>query len=478
MVFKTGEDHLPEDEIFPEDLRELGFVISKDDKIRYVHSPDQSARYKINRNDRVNQAHLESLHKAIRISIYDRLVGIGMNLMKIPGAQPHAPIFISSNLQTASCVIVFFGEVVEDLGIFSYRDACDEGLSFGSVLGVANAVLGENAYSSPTALILANSGQNVWYNGGGVAMTPESFNARTRSSLVGRQRPWSRRNLIANNSSLKVHTQWIFDEVLKPNLGLGAKVHILGLFEGGNSAMAYLSHHWSVWGPHISSMSLVSPEVMFNKDTNIGDLTDLRSFASFRRFRCRAWVLSDTPIGTSVPGLELYGCNTYSCGEGTKTSCMITRGLGHIRSWMNVMYARPMAKEKLEMLPGETGLSDEVLDVLYNSIPFPEYPGLPCGQIEIHSRPVLKSISESVFYMWLTRHQITFSVEKDGDISMQTDDVDGSQSEGSFVDLTGDAGEAFSAPAGVPAARGTGDDILEQTGDFDLTDLHIIRDIE
>lgn len=420
-----------------------------------------------------------------------------MDTVKVPGAVPHAPVFVSSNIRMASRVVVFFGEVVENLGIFSYRDASDEGLSFGSILGVAKALLGENAHSSQTALILTNAGQNIWNNTSGTAMTPRSFGAQTRSSAVARDRPPTSRNIIPTNASISMHTQYIFEQVLMPSLPLGAKVDILGLSEGGTAAMTYLKDHCeylisrytdedflltyalgNIWSPHVSCLTLINPQEVNEHDIKINGQNDPNSFAFFRRFRCRAWVLSNASIGTRVAGLNLYGCNTYSCGEGTKTSCMITRGLSHIRSWMNVMHRCPTAKEILDVLPGETDLNWQLILSLYSNVAVSE---IPCGTVEVHSNAVLEQISVFLANLWLTVDKIRF-FSNDGarDDIMQPGGEDGPENEGSFVyvksgDHDGEASSAETVVHVVPpsAAERT----LNETGAFDLQALQIIQDM-
>lgn len=180
--------------------------------------------------------------EAIRTSIIDRLLGMGMHFMKIPkGSKQQVPIMVSGNVTTAPRVVVFVGEIVEDLGVFSYRDACDDGISFGSILGFAKGLLGENAQDSPNALILANAGQNVWHNAGWFAMTHDSVHGQHRASAVDRERPLSARNVIGNGIS--EHVQNIFEGILmRSNFRVGARIDIIGLSEGGHAAMTYLKN--------------------------------------------------------------------------------------------------------------------------------------------------------------------------------------------------------------------------------------------
>ena len=168
-----------------------------------------------------------------------------MHFKKIPeGSKRQLPIMVSGNVTAAPRVVVFFGEIVEDLGVFSYRDACDDGISFGSMLGFAKGLLGENSLDSPNALILANAGQTVWYNGnGGSAMTTDSLHGQHRASAVSRERSLGARNIITGNISIDEHVRNIFEQILmRSNFRVDARIDIIGLSEGGHAAMAYLQN--------------------------------------------------------------------------------------------------------------------------------------------------------------------------------------------------------------------------------------------
>ncbi|KAJ5209060.1 hypothetical protein N7449_003439 [Penicillium cf. viridicatum] len=442
-------DLLPDDIVCAEDLLGLGFVLTKDDKIRYIAAPDQGPRYKVNRSDRMNKVHIEALHKAIRTCIIDRLLGMGMHFMKIPkGSKRQIPIMVSGNVTTAPRVVVFFGEIVEDLGVFSYRDACDDGISFGSILGFAKGLLGENSQDSPNALILANAGQTVWYNSGWFAMTADSVQGQHRSSAVERKRPLDARNVIGDGS-IGEHVENVFHQVLmRGNFRVGARIDIIGMSEGGHAAMTYLKNQWSFWSPHISSLSLINPEAIASTKNKTDDVEDPASFAWFMKYRCRGWTLCGKPIGTRVPGLEhLHDCNTYSSGEGTKSTCMITRGMGHILTWMNIMHYSPMAMEKFDLVPGETDPSSEALLASLLDDMVPEVPG---GKIEVHSLEVMNQIKGFLTGVTLTKEMVTFFNDKLSFVDVNDDKSDDG-SECSAVDMV-ENDDAFDALPDVPDA--------------------------
>ncbi|KAG0159504.1 hypothetical protein PDIDSM_7026 [Penicillium digitatum] len=494
-------DFLPDYIVFAEDLLELGFVVTKDDKIRYIAAPDQGPRYKVNRSDRINKVHIEALHsqqtfryifivvygpdesfgannltEAIRTNIIDRLLGMGMHFMKIPkGSKRQVPIMVSGNVTTAPRVVFFCGEIVEDLGVFSYRDACDDGISFGSILGFAKGLLGENAQDSPNALILANAGHTVWYNAVWLAMTPDSVDGQHRTSAVERKRPLSARNVVG---SIGEHVRNVFEQVLmRGTFRVGARIDVIGLSEGGHAAMTYLKNHWSFWSPHISSLSLINPETMLGTNTKTDDLKGPGSFAWFMKHRCRAWIICDKPIGTRMPGLDLpHGCNTYSSGEGTKSACMITRGVGHILTWMNIMHYTPMAMERFGVVSGETDPSHNV--ILINNVP-----EVPDGKIEVHNLDVISQMKGLLAGVTFTEDMSTFFNNKlySADDNENTSD-DGSEGSAVYrvedndeLDALPDAPNVLSVPETPPHYD---DVVVGKTGPFDLKDLQDIREDE
>ncbi|KAJ5384419.1 hypothetical protein N7517_002330 [Penicillium concentricum] len=515
-------DLLPDDVVFAEELLELGFVITDDDRIRYVGAPDQGPRFKINRSARINKAHIEALHKAIRTIIIDRLLGMGMHFMKVPkGSKRQVPILVSGNVDTAPRVVVFCGEIIEDLGIFSYRDVCDEGVSFGSILGFAKALLGENAQDSPNALILANAGQKIWYNSGWYAMTEDSYHGHHSASGMDRERPLSPRNML-DKGGIVEHVRNIFEGLLiRNNFQVDAKIDVIGLSEGGHAAITYLKSQWSFWSPNISSLSLINPETIAKTETKIGDLKDPKSFSWFMKYRCRGWAVSDKPVGTRVPGLELLhgGCNTYSSGESTKSSCMVTRGMAHILTWMNIMHECPAAMEKFDVVPGKIDPDNEVVPAsLSDDIE------LTGGKLEGHDLATLNHFKKLLTGVIFTDKMVTFFKDKytdemasfSNDKSKHGDNDDtydeSESSEGDKVEKNDEyddlsdlvPGPADPSPSAVPSSlrdalpdivpaevpdalpvtapdapipEGAYADVIRgQTGPFDLSDLQDIRE--
>ncbi|KXG48729.1 uncharacterized protein PGRI_025990 [Penicillium griseofulvum] len=502
-----GDDLLPVNEIFVDQLEALGFIVTEDGRIRYIGAPDQGPRFKINRSGRINLAHMDALHRAIRTMVMDRLVGMGMDIVQIPVDNwRRVPILMTGNVQNASRVVVFCGEVVEDLGILSYRDLCDDGFPYGSIVTFARALLGENASRSSTCLIIANPGHKLWYNEGWRAVTEDTYHGQHASSSVGRERPLSPRNHLYNGG-VNQHVRKVFERILiGKNCQVNARIDIVGQSEGGHAAISYLKSRWGFWSPNISSLTLINPEIIGKMDTKVDDLNDPKSFAWFMKNRCRGWAVSDKPIGTRLPGLDdLHGgCSIYSAGEVTKSACMMTRGIAHILTWMNIMHHCPLAIEKSDDVnPGEHDPSIVVdPDSLTSTLVVDEIPGSKAELCTLGFRyekdiaEMTEALVASVKFTDGSKGSATFfnnrmkrhNNEMDDDevnddyncdISIIITPPPASEVTSSVPDAPAAASPAAAPPVTAPDAvvEGTYDDVIRgQVGPFDLGDLQDIRE--
>lgn len=177
--------------------------------------------------------------------------------------EPHVPIFISSNLSTAKRVVVVFGEPIQDVGIWAYRSVGMQGINAGSAVSLAQEILHlqkkddqqqqkqvpestdkPQHVTSDTALILANTGQLIWYCGGRRAITHASWMALPRRSAVDPPYRMTGRNSIPGNANWQEHVESVFEEVLAARGRLvreDAKIDIIGISEGGLGAIRYLA---------------------------------------------------------------------------------------------------------------------------------------------------------------------------------------------------------------------------------------------
>ncbi|EAW11558.1 uncharacterized protein ACLA_092560 [Aspergillus clavatus NRRL 1] len=358
-MFVYRREDLPQDAVFPADLKKLGYFITKTDQIRKISHPEQEFQFKINRHPRWNEVHREAMNECIRNIVSSRLRNLGLTTIQLPLSSgpktPHVPIWVSSNLSRASRVVVVFGEPVQDLGIWAYRTVGTEGIDAGSAVAFAKAVLYNGAKTdstgidsglqqSGTALILANTGQLIWHCGSSRAVSHQSWLALPRSSAVEPPSTMTRRNKIPQNGSWQEHVACVFDEILAARgrfVGEDAKIDIIGLAEGGLGAIRYLAADWGSWKPYISAIALSNPLHSPRVDLVEEDPVSPGSFTSFIASRCRAYVISDQPLDFPVPGFAENGCNCYSSGEGLNVECIMPKAWRSMLEWLAKLHADP-----------------------------------------------------------------------------------------------------------------------------------------
>ncbi|KAG2418734.1 hypothetical protein HFD88_001835 [Aspergillus terreus] len=335
-MFVFRKEDIPADPVFPAELEKLG-------QIRKIVDPAQPFQFKINRNDRWNEVQREAMNACIRDIVYSRLRDLGLGTLRLPlmsgAARPHVPIMVSKNLSSASRIVAVFGEPVQDLGIWAYRTiGGDDGINVGSAVSLAKAVLGDD--NGDTALVLANTGQLVWYCGGRKAMTLQSWLALPRPTAADPPMMMSSRNKIPGHHDWQAHVESVFDEVLAARGRLvrkDAKIDIIGLADGGLGVVRYLARNWDSWRPYVSAICLSNPmhDVYLDlPDREENGMRDPSSFSSFVSSRCRAYVLSDQPLGVPVSGFREHGCNCYSSGELLHIECIMPRAWGHMLEWL------------------------------------------------------------------------------------------------------------------------------------------------
>lgn len=61
-MFRRLAHTLPPDPVFPARLDELGYFVNDQDQIRQIKNPEQKYTYKINANDRINDAYKGSVN--------------------------------------------------------------------------------------------------------------------------------------------------------------------------------------------------------------------------------------------------------------------------------------------------------------------------------------------------------------------------------------------------------------------------------
>lgn len=333
--------------------------------------------------------------ECIRRITLSRLQGMGVSTLRLPlGAaadEPHVPILLSSNLRRAKRVVVVLGSPMQDLGIWAYRTVGTESIAEGTVVSFVKAVLDDGrdrASSEPgdTAVVIANTGQLLYHRGSGRAISQRTWLALPRESAVHPGLKITTRNKVLRNGSWQEHVECVFDDVLAARgriVSEDARFDIVGVAEGGLAAVRYLArncgcspdhpHHrntkvcliGSKWSGYISAMCLAEPahnrrvdlflDPNFTSDDDIDDDDGLacppNPFADFIATRCRAYVLSDKPVGTPVPGTLIYGCNTYSSGEELNNECIMPAAWRCMLPWLRRLHDDPTYEEVPIVIP-------------------------------------------------------------------------------------------------------------------------------
>ncbi|KAJ5805443.1 uncharacterized protein N7503_003045 [Penicillium pulvis] len=361
---------LPPDPDFPVDLKGLGFYINGNDQIRQIANPEEGYKYKVNRNDRFNVRFRESLNGCIRQIIIDRLKKAGLEILRLPLGrnedESHVPILTTADLAQKSRIIVVIGEPVQDLGVWAYRSIHD-GINLGSAVDFTDAVLGDGK-NKEVGLVMANAGQLTWHCASQRAISRQTWLATPRPYANWGQATMSWRNKIPSNGDWQQHVQYVFEKVLWPIVQKDTRIDIIGMSEGGLGVIRYLQKDWHVWKPYVSGICLGDPQQTTHTDIDMGTLTDPSSFTSFLASRCRAYLLSSTPLGSRMAGYRLFGCNCYSSGEGLNVECIIPASWRDMLKWLDMLGNDPGYSEHV-MLRAEDmdedmrrGLDEQVED--------------------------------------------------------------------------------------------------------------------
>ncbi|CAD6585557.1 MAG: hypothetical protein ASARMPRED_002192 [Alectoria sarmentosa] len=323
-MFRRLSSSLPKDPEFPADLEKLGYYINGKDQIRSIAHPDEEFNFFISKNERVREMQREALDTCIRRELSARFEASGLNVTRLPldagPSDPHTPILTSSNLATARRLIVYFGESMQDLGIFAHRIIGQDSIASGSALDFVHAIQSREG-SADTAIVIANLGQLVWYRRGQRAMTIASWNALPRRTGVGNpMRIDPVKNRIPGNGNTKEHVQSVFEEVLGKLARQDAVINLIGLGEGAEEAVGYLEQNWRRWDSKVKAICVGLGFVW-----RVGDDIQNEKFIDFWGKRARAYLIHSEPVETPLAGRQDLSCNCFSSGESAFTECIMPR---------------------------------------------------------------------------------------------------------------------------------------------------------
>lgn len=197
------------------------------------------------------------LTECIQRIVLSRLEDVGLSTLRLPlGSEPNdkqVPIFVSPNLRTASRITLILGSPDQELGIWTYRSMAEQSINKGSMVEIAKEIL---TNKSDTALVIANMGQLVYHCGSGQAMSQRTWIALPVETAAHPPPRQTWRNIIPRNANWREHVKCIFEDVLAPESKMvnpEAKIDIIGVEEGGLSAVEYLAENCKLLATYLLS---------------------------------------------------------------------------------------------------------------------------------------------------------------------------------------------------------------------------------
>ncbi|KAI4125318.1 MAG: hypothetical protein LQ338_004332 [Usnochroma carphineum] len=327
-MFRLNESALPADFHFPADLKELGYFINDQDQIRSIQNPDQPFNFFISKNERMNVMQREAHNTCIRANIQSRLLGSSLNLTPLPlgtpTTNPHIPIYTSTNISTSHRLIVYVGESWQDLGVFAWRIIGNDSIASGSIIDFVHTA--QQGHENP-AILIANTGQLLWYRGGQRAVTQTTWAALPRRTAVSPPMQIDEvRNRVEGNREPGEHVKYIFDEVIPKMCREDVKVDVIGMGDGAPEVVGYLRRNWEKWEGKVQAVAL-GTGFMWAKG-EVGGEEKFRAFwgdVGSVQQRARAYIQSAEPLDMPLVGRKDFACNCYSAGEGEVLECIMPK---------------------------------------------------------------------------------------------------------------------------------------------------------
>lgn len=188
---------------------------------------------------------------------------LGVNVTRLPldGApeDPYVPIFTSANLATAKRIILYFGEELQDLGVFAYRTIGKVSTAAGTALNFVSTI---QASKDSPGVIIANLGQLTWYRRGKRAVTRVSWNALPgKTSVSGPMRVDPVKNRARGNEDMAAHVKYVFEKVVRQLVHKDAKLDVIGVGEGASESVGFLDRNWDQWEGRIQAIAVGTGQV-------------------------------------------------------------------------------------------------------------------------------------------------------------------------------------------------------------------------
>jgi hypothetical protein len=237
------------------------------------------------------------------------MAGIHVPLLYLPQltttkpTEPYVPIYVNSQsiLNRKKSIVVVINDNNQDLGIWSYRAVSGEdgNVDLGSCVGLAKEIqrrsndAGTANTNEEPGLIVLNPGQLLYSYKKNRPMNLTSWHDKVRKYAVEASDSIREDyNRIEGHRSYEEHISFVFEKIVKDSqwVAADAKIYVIGVQEGGNTTLKYLSDNWSHYCHRIAAIALVSP---FH---GMEGLTP--PFKAFLAGNGRAWIVSTAPSGT------------------------------------------------------------------------------------------------------------------------------------------------------------------------------------
>ncbi|KAL8906401.1 MAG: hypothetical protein Q9207_002062 [Kuettlingeria erythrocarpa] len=285
-----------------------------------------------------------------------------MNLTRLPlgtpHTEPHIPIHTSTNVSTCTRLIVYIGESWQDLGVLAYRTIGHESIASGSVVDLVHAI---QADADCPGIIIANTGQLIWYRGGQRAVTQTTWAALPRQTAVSPQMEIDEiKNRVPGNGDAGEHVAYIFDKVIPNMARKDVKVDVIAMGDGAPEAVRYLRETWDKWAKNVQAVALGTGFLW--SEGEVGGRDD---FKEFWGDRARAYIQCAEPLDTPLVGRETFGCNCYSAGEGEIVECIMPKAYKSMLKFFKLVDDVPGYRELAavaEEKPLEDGETDEEIE--------------------------------------------------------------------------------------------------------------------
>ncbi len=227
------------------------------------------------------------MNACIRSNLSDRFTNAGLIVQRLSRStpisspfEPHIPILTTTNLFTASRVLVYFGESCQDLGVLAYRTIGISSLASGSIINLISAIRAREAPSSTnkveeTAIVIANPGQLIWYRRGARAVTSVSWKMLPRKTATDPSMVIDEaRNRVQGHKDKEEHLRSVMTFV-KGHINDGAKLEIIAAGDGVAAVVNFLDEDWNEWGGRVSAicacLDLASGMVDYIRDKEFRD---------------------------------------------------------------------------------------------------------------------------------------------------------------------------------------------------------------